>query len=188
MNAALYLLVALLAAAVVYLVGRTAVRTYLKYRGTRVITCPETGRAAAVEVDAATAAEKALLGGHDVHLRSCSRWPERQDCGQECLTQIESSPSDCLLKNILGNWYAGKSCALCGKEFGEIQWHDHKPCLMEAGGVTLEWKEFKPEAVAEALSTHQPVCWDCHIAEKFRRQHPDLAVDREWKSESARRH
>jgi hypothetical protein len=25
-----------------------------------------------------------------------------------------------------------------------------------------------------------PVCWSCHIAESFRRTHPELIVDRPW--------
>ena len=28
------------------------------------------------------------------------------------------------------------------------------------------------------MGTHLPVCWNCHIAESFRREHPELVVDR----------
>ena len=47
-------------------------------------------------------------------------------------------------------------------------------------GVTVEWSDFRPEALPEVLATHWPVCWDCHIAETFRRKYPKLVVDRTW--------
>jgi hypothetical protein len=30
----------------------------------------------------------------------------------------------------------------------------------------------------ETFATHQPVCWDCHIAQTFRREHAELVTDR----------
>jgi hypothetical protein len=30
----------------------------------------------------------------------------------------------------------------------------------------------------EVFLTYAPVCWDCHIAETLRREHPELIVDR----------
>lgn len=187
MTAALYFAVFLVVLAFGYALWQTVGKTYLKYRGTRVVTCPETGKPVAVKVDAAAAAESSALGPLDVHLKSCTRWPERRNCGQECLAEIESAPGDCLLRGILQRWYSGKSCALCRKEFGEIHWHDHKPCLLTPDGVTIDWSGFAPERVFEVLQTHQPVCWDCHVAEDFRRRFPDLVVDRDWKSEPGNR-
>jgi hypothetical protein len=34
------------------------------------------------------------------------------------------------------------------------------------------------------LETHSPVCWDCYIAQEFRRDHPDLVVLRPWQNGS----
>jgi len=50
-----------------------ALRTYVKYRGERVITCPETHQAAAVHVNATNAARDALFGKTNVRLDQCSR-------------------------------------------------------------------------------------------------------------------
>jgi hypothetical protein len=172
------LLAALILLAVYFLAVRPVLRVYLKFRGMRVITCPETHASAAVEVDARHAAISAALGKPCIRLRDCSRWPERRDCGQECLRQIEVAPSDCLLRTILTRWYAGKVCALCGKTIGEIDWIGHKPALMDASQRTFEWHEFDPEEIPEVLATYTPVCWNCHIAETFRRQFPDLVVNR----------
>lgn len=157
-------------------------RLYRKFRGTRVVTCPENKETAAVEVDAFQAAFSSADETR-LRLKDCSRWPEKENCGQECLRQIQLAPEDCLLKNTLMRWYAERSCAICHKPFGEIHWHEHKPALLGPDHVTLEWFEFRPEKVHEVLATHQPVCWDCHIASKFRREHPELVVDRPWKAQ-----
>ncbi len=153
------------------------VRLYLRFRGTRVVACPENEQPAAVEIDAVQAAFSSMDQPH-LSLKECSRWPEKENCGQECLRQIQMAPDDCLLKNMLIKWYAGKSCALCRKPVGEIVWHEHKPALMGPDHVTVEWFEFRPEMVKEVFATCLPVCWDCHIAATFRREHPELVVDR----------
>ena len=61
------------------------------------ITCPETGKPAAVKVDAGQAVRESVLGHPKIRLEECSRWPERQNCGQECLSQIEADPENCLV-------------------------------------------------------------------------------------------
>jgi len=112
----------LLAGVVVLLaivLGRLA-SAWLKYRGRRVITCPENHRPAGVVVNAGHAAATALGKAPELRLSSCSRWPERAGCGQECLAQVAASPEDCLVRNILTRWYAGKVCASCGRPMGEI--------------------------------------------------------------------
>ncbi len=53
---------------------------------------PRTERSVAVEVDAAHAALSAPQGHPELRLEDCTRWPEKAGCGQECLSQIESSP------------------------------------------------------------------------------------------------
>ena len=57
------------------------VRSYIRFRGKRLVTCPETQRPAAVEVDAARAALSASTGLEHLELQRCSRWPERAGCG-----------------------------------------------------------------------------------------------------------
>jgi hypothetical protein len=58
------------------------------YRGKRIVTCPDTRESAAVEVDAARVAASAWGGPPDVRLKDCSRWPEKAECGQECLAEV----------------------------------------------------------------------------------------------------
>jgi len=174
----IWILAALGAAAVLLLVLQAAARAYLAWRGTRVVTCPETGTTAAVEVDARHAAVTAALGDADLRLRDCSRWPGRHDCGQECLQQIEAAPADCLARTMLTRWYEGKSCAFCRKPFTEIQWLEHKPALISPKRRTLGWHEVRADRIPEVLSTHLPVCWNCHVIATLRREHPELVVER----------
>jgi hypothetical protein len=156
---------------------------FLRFRGARVVACPETGQPAGVEVDASRAAVTALGGKPELRLTECSRWPERAGCGQDCLRQIESSPEGCLVRTLVTSWYSGKTCVYCGKPFGEIHWHDHKPALQGESGTLQAWAEVPTEKVPDALAWGRPVCWSCFVAESFRREHPDLVVDRPWRNE-----
>lgn len=155
------------------------VRAFLRYRGKRLITCPETHTTEAVDVDTTQAAVGAFLTEPTVRLKECSRWPERQNCGQNCLQQIETDAQNCLLWNIVSKWYEGKSCVFCHKQIGSLHHLDHAPALLAPDEKTIEWKDVQPQQVPELLATHRPVCWNCHVSETFRRMHPELVVDRE---------
>jgi hypothetical protein len=71
-----------------------AIRVYFRFRGTRLLTCPETHEAAVVEVAAKSMAMQAILDDPCLRLSDCSRWPMRKDCGQDCLRQLEVHPSE----------------------------------------------------------------------------------------------
>jgi len=156
------------------------IRAYFDYRGKRLITCPETHQAAAVDVAAGEAAMGAFLSEPTLRLKECSRWPERQNCGQECLQQIEIGPENCLVWNIVSQWYDGKNCAFCHKPIGSLHHLDHAPALLGPDSRTAEWREFRPEQLPDIFATHQPVCWNCHVTETFRRLHPELVTDRRY--------
>jgi len=149
-----------------------AIRGRLAYRGKMMVTCPETKEAVGVKVSPKAAALSGLAGKHDLRLSECTRWPERQ----ECLQQIENRPETCMVQNVLAGWYLGKHCAYCGKSFENIHWHDHKPALMSPEGKLVEWKDVPVETLPQVFETHEPVCWDCLIAETFRQQHPELVT------------
>lgn len=175
-----FILVTLIVFAAVFVfveLGR-AVPTYLKFRGKRIVSCPENHCDAAVRVNAGKAAYEVILGTEQLRLSECSRWPEKHACGQECLQQIEDDPKACLVWTIMNQWYQGKECVYCHKPFVEIHWHDHPPALRNSKGKTFQWNEVSAEKLHEILNTHTPVCWNCHIAETFRRQHPEMIVER----------
>jgi len=178
MNYILYIAGILGATVLAIGLGR-ALRTYLKFRGKRIVSCPETHEAAAVRIAAGDAALSATLGHEHLKLSACSRWPEKDACGQECLMQIEEAPKACLVSTIVNRWYEGKECAYCHKPFADLHWHDHPPALVSADRKTVQWSDIPAEKLQETMKTHLPVCWNCHVAETFRREHPELVVDRE---------
>ena len=177
MTTLLYIVVVLVAAGLLYALLRRPVSEYVRMRGTRVVACPENEQPAAVTVDARRAALTAAAGHEHLRLDSCSRWPEKAGCGQECLRQIGAQPTDCLVRTQVERWYADKSCAICGKALGQVEWAAHAPALRAPDGRTLEWRDVKPETMFQVMASHAAVCWDCHVAETFRRQRPDLVLD-----------
>ena len=107
-----------------------AIRAYFQYRGKRLITCPESHTCEAVDVNAKEAAVGAFLTEPTLRLKECSRWPEREACGQECLQQIEVDAQNCLVWSIVSKWYEGKTCVFCHKEIGPLHHLDHAPALL----------------------------------------------------------
>ena len=152
-------------------------RGFVKARGPRVIVCPETKTSEVVAVDPGRAAWAALRRESDYRLVSCSRWPGREDCGRDCLAEIESAPDGCLVRERLTGWYRGAVCALCAKPFEEIHWFDHKPGLVSRSREISSWDEVPPKELPAVLRTRLPLCWDCLVAETFRARFPDLVLD-----------
>jgi hypothetical protein len=171
-------LLAVLAVGVMVMRGWRSAKSFAQLRGARLVTCPETKETVAVKVNAKRAALQSFVGVSHLRLSDCTRWPERQNCGQDCLSQVEADPDGCLVWNIVAHWYEGRNCVYCGKPFGHINWHDHRPALLSPDKKTVQWTEVPPEKLPEYFATYKPVCWDCHVAESFRREHPDLVTDR----------
>jgi hypothetical protein len=162
-----------------YLLLSGFLKTWRQYRGVRVITCPETLQPAAVKVAAFDAAKWfAIAGETDIHLRNCSRWPERADCDEACLSQIQSAPDACRIQTIVTSWYDGRNCHYCARPIGAIVWHERPPAVLMTDGETREWKEIAPEELPNVFATGDAVCWACHTVETFRHDHPELVIER----------
>ena len=157
------------------------IRAYARYRDSRIIVCPESGDAAMVEVDAAHAALTSALGQPQVRLQNCTRWPVHQACGQECLLQLDVAPEECLIQGVMSRWYQSKSCVICGKKLEEVHLFDHKPALVSPEGELLTWSDLGGKDLLALLSTYEPVCWDCYIAQSFALEHPELVTYRPWR-------
>jgi hypothetical protein len=170
----LWLIVAALAAVAAW----RLVSAWSKFRGRRVIMCPENHRPAGVRVDAVHASATALGGAAELRLSSCSRWPERAGCGQECLAQIHVAPEECLVRNIASRWFQGKTCINCGQVFEEISWAGSPPALLSADNKSVEWRDVPAERIYDTLAVSKPVCFACHTAITMVREHPELVVNR----------
>jgi len=154
-------------------------RAYFQTRGKRLVSCPENHCTASVELDAKGAALKAFRVRTYHCLKDCSSWPEMQDCAQDCLSQVEALGQGCLVRNIVAGWYQGKQCVYCHKPVDTVaEWSGQMPALLGRDAKTVSWGDVPPEQLPEIFATHKPVCWSCHIAESFRREHPELVTDR----------
>lgn len=165
--------------AVVLVGGAALVRVWKSVSATRLVVCPETGTHHAVQIDPAHRLAHPLAADAQDRLRDCSRWPERSDCDQPCLSQIAGAPDGCRVKALLDDYYAGQACALCGTEFPErIDWYAHEPAFIDAGRKVLTWRDVPAERLPETMESHYPLCWDCKVIERVRQRHPERVTDR----------
>ncbi len=176
-----YLVIAAIALVLIYFGVRFG-RAYFRLRGERVVTCPADQTKAAVDISAGKAAAGAAFGSPTFSLTACSHWPERKDCGRQCVSQIEAAPIDCLVRTHLTTWYHDKACAICHRPVGEIDWYERRPAMLGSDGVTVVWADVDAVHLDDVLRTHKPVCFDCHVAETFRRTHPELVLDNRYAS------
>jgi len=66
---------------------------YNHNRGGRAVICPETHQQVGVRLDALRAAATELSGRPVFRLADCTRWPQRADCGQDCIPQALEAPA-----------------------------------------------------------------------------------------------
>ena len=172
-----------IAAVVLAIASIRLIGVFLRYSGDRVVACPENQKPAGVSLERGRIVLAAVGASSHLRLASCSRWPERAGCGQECLAQIAAAPQDCLVRNIVAKWYEGKVCASCKLPFHEIQWQMSKPALLLADKTSVEWNRVPAERLQETLATAAPLCYSCYLASHLALEHPELAVERPeaWK-------
>lgn len=177
MNGLLILAAVVVLAVAILLLLRGPFKAWRYYRAPRVVTCPDNHQAAAVSVNAVRAAVSSP--DHPaLRLDSCSRWPEKAGCGQECLKQVHDQPDDCMVRTMVARWYEGKSCAICGRAIKLADWHFENPAVLGPDGAPRQWSSFAAEELPGVFATHRAVCGNCYLNEGFRAAHPELVSDR----------
>ncbi len=177
MTAQLFIVLLVLAVLVVYMV--IAARTWAHVHGPRVVICPETQKPVAVKVDVGHAITSAVWEKPDLRLTSCTRWPERQDCEQPCVHQIETTPSETSPKTIAAHFFANERCSICTRPIEPPHTMTLQPGFMDPTTHKVQsWQEVAPQDLAEAIATRRPLCANCTIAESFRQRYPDRVTDR----------
>lgn len=76
--------------AALFIAWRT-LQAYAVYEGTHVCACPLDGTPAMVKVRVWRAALSALRGRPGLQVVECSRWPERANCNQACVAEVEGN-------------------------------------------------------------------------------------------------
>ena len=150
---------------------------YVRYRGKRIVTCPETHLPVVTEINAAAAAGTWIVDAPLFTITACTRWPERAGCDQACAPQIAAAPEETLVQNVVRNWYSERSCVYCGRSIRDLG-GAVAPGLRSAAGELREWREVNAEELPELLANSVAVCGACDVTEDFRRRFPDLVIDR----------
>lgn len=148
-----------------------------RLRGTRILTCPETGCPAAVRINVPRALVTSLVEGQpEIRLTACSRWATRGPCDQPCVLAAESA--DSAVAAVAERGFVGRRCACCGRTITDVRFLRHHPALLMVDGTTVAWSDIPGERLPEMVRRGAVVCWNCHVAETFRRTHPELVTER----------
>jgi hypothetical protein len=147
-----------------------SLQSYFRSRGRRAVVCPDNQQPVTVELDSKFALSTALRGEEHDRLQSCSRWPEKGDCGQECLAQVNPSPEN--LERLLQKWHQGKSCAICERPLTPADWRRSRLALLNEKQKLFELRHMHLDEIPSALDHMAPLCWNCHQEERARQAAP----------------
>lgn len=114
---------------------------------TTVVICPVVKLPAQVEVDS------------ELDMKSCSRLPELQMCGESCMRQVQFSAED--LKEFAAR-YEGKRCAWCGATLARDDWYNNRLEVHETNtGVPRMHEAVRPWFYS-IPETNRPICSACY--------------------------
>jgi hypothetical protein len=147
-----------------------SLQSYYQNRGRQSALCPDSGQSVDIEVDDEFAFWTALRGQEHSRLKSCSRWPEKGDCGQECLAQVNPSPEN--VDRLLSKWYAGKICAICERSLSASDWRRSRLALLNEQNKLFELRHMHLDELQPTLQRMRPLCWNCHEQERARQAAP----------------
>jgi len=147
-----------------------SLQSYRRNRGRKSVLCPENHEPVTVEMDNKFALQTALRGQEHQRLQSCSRWPEKGDCGQECLAQVDPTPEN--LERLLSKWYQGKSCEICSRALTPADWRRSRLAFLNEDQKLFELRHMHLDEVPSALDKMAPLCWNCHQEERLRQATP----------------
>ena len=87
MNTPLITIGAIVVLASLYVLFPLIVHTFQGYRHKKVVECPETKGLAEVNIDTKLACFSSAFGKPLLRVKSCSIWPKRWGCQQDCLKE-----------------------------------------------------------------------------------------------------
>ena len=147
-----------------------SLQAYFKSRGRRSVVCPDNRQPVDVEVDRKFAFLTALRGKEHSRLQSCTRWPEKGDCGQECLAQVDPTPEN--VDRLLTKWNEGKACGICGRLLTPADWRRGRLAMLNEKQTLFELRQMELSELPSVLDQMRPLCWNCHQEERARQAQP----------------
>ncbi len=99
--------------------------------------------------------------------------------------QAKINPHDAATTAKLRHFFEGKVCAGCNRPIPPVHLGDQRPGLLNPRTQEeIAWDDIPATNLSAMLESHAPICSHCLIVESFRRQHPELVVDRHRVMES----
>lgn len=87
------------------------------------------------------------------------------------------NPHDAATTAQLKRYFEGKPCAACSRPIPPV--HAPRPGLLNTDThVAIPWDDIPVANLSATLESHVPICSNCLIFETFRREYPELVVDR----------
>lgn len=167
MYAAFPIVIFFIGAAVLVGLPLTAtLRTYFDNRGRRRVICPTDHQRAAVEIDPKFALQTAMRGREESRVQTCSHWPEKGTCGQECLAQVEATPDS--LERLFTRWFDGKPCSICSRTLTPADWRFGRVGFLSEEGKLVGLRQIDFTDLGVMDDPKRPLCWSCHQQEKQR--------------------
>jgi hypothetical protein len=147
-----------------------SLQSYFKNRGRRSVICPENHQHVDVEMDRKFAFRTAWRGKEHTRLQSCTRWPEKGDCGQQCLAQVDPTPEN--IERLLVMWANGRACGICGRLLTTSDWRQGRLALLDERFKLIEMRQIDLTELSSTLERTRPLCWACHQDERARQAPP----------------
>jgi hypothetical protein len=162
-----------------YRIGRGIV-AFFRMHGTRLVTCPENKETAAIGIDPHFAALTATVSDLQMRIGRCSRWPEKEGCAQACLPEVKEAPDDTRVEAVAKSFFVEHTCSYCGRKITDADALGHKAALENAAHELRTWDKVPAQMLPTVFTVETPVCWNCYVIERFRREHPELATPRDF--------
>ena len=97
----------------------------------------------------------------DLHMESCSRWPELQSCSQSCMPQVQFSAEDL---NHFAARYEGQKCASCGAALTRDDWYKNRLAVLETTTGVPKIPGVVHPSFFSIPETSNPICSACYGA------------------------
>ena len=147
-----------------------SLQSYFQNRGRQPAICPENGEPVDIELDNKYSFWTALRGQEHARLQSCTRWPEKGDCGQECMAQIDPSPEN--VERLMLSWHKDKVCAICTRAITPSDWRRGRLAWLDKQHKLIELRQVNLRQLQSELEEMRPLCWTCHQEERVRQAVP----------------
>ena len=90
------------------------------------------------------------------------------------------NPHDAATTAQLKHFFGGKQCAACSRPIPPVHAGEPHPGLLNTDTYeAIAWEDIPAANLSATLESHVTICSSCVTVETFRRQYPELVVDRD---------